>query len=65
MSKLAHSNEETMQIIELRNRWEDKGGESEFFDELVDDGADSDIVGKALGSGVMNDYMQFIYLNYK
>lgn len=64
MSKLAHSNEDTMTQIEIKNAYEEMS-ENEFFEHMDAHSVDSDLIEAALGISVVNEYMQWIYLHIK
>lgn len=64
MSKLAHSNEETMTIIEIKNDYAEMS-ENEFFEHMDAESVEPDLIEKALGSGVLNEYMTWIYYHIK
>ncbi len=64
MSKLAHSNKETMIQIEIKNSY-DELSEYEFFEHMDANNVEPDLIEKTLGSGVLNSYMHWIYLYIK
>lgn len=64
MSKLAHSNESTMTQIEILRNYEDMS-ENEFFEHMDANSVEIDDIKAALGEGVVNEYMNWIYLNIK
>lgn len=64
MSKLAHSNEETMTQIEILRDYEEMS-ENEFFEHMDAHCIDPDDVEKVLGRSVLNEYMQWIYIHIK
>lgn len=64
MSKLAHSNEDTMSLIEIKNAY-DEMSENEFFEHMDTHSVDPDEIEKALGRSILNEYMQWIYFNIK
>ena len=64
MSKLAHSNEYTMNLIEIKNAYNELS-ENEFFELMDSYSVEPDDIKKALGDGIVNEYMQWIYLNIK
>lgn len=64
MSKLAHSNEYTMDLIEIKNAY-DELSESEFFELMDCHSIGPDDIEKALGRDLTNEYMNWIYLNIK
>lgn len=61
MSKLAHSNQETMDEINQRNRYSECHNDDEFFEELDAAGIDEIKWSDSLN----NQYMQWIYLHIK
>lgn len=64
MSKLAHSNEATMTQIEIKAAY-DEMSENEFFEHIDMHCVEVDDLKAALGDGVVNEYMQWIYINIK
>lgn len=64
MSKLAHSNEPTMKQIEIKNDYAEMS-ENEFFEHMDANSVEVDDIRAALGDGVVNEYMQWIYLYIK
>lgn len=64
MSKLAHSNEATMTQIEIKNAYANMS-ENEFFEHMDEHGINPDDIEKALGGGVLEEYMAWIYINIK
>lgn len=64
MSKLAHSNEYFMNLIEIKNAY-DELSESEFFEVMDAASVTPEEIEKALGKSLTNGYMQWIRLNIK
>lgn len=64
MSKLAHSHEPTMTQIEIKNDY-DEMSEGEFFEHMDANSVEVDDIKAALGDGVVNAYMNWIYLHIK
>lgn len=58
-----HSSE-TMTLEEIRDSYEDLS-ENEFFEHMDAESVEVDDIKAALGGGVVNEYMQWIYLNIK
>lgn len=64
MSRLAHSNEETMDIIEIRKAYDDLS-EDEFFEVMDSGSVTPEEIEKALGKSLTNEYLNWIYINIK
>lgn len=65
MSKLAHSNEVTMQAIETRRLYDKLGSCNELFETFDAEMVEPDIIEETCGAGVLREYMHWIYLNIK
>jgi len=65
MSKLSHSNEDTMRQIETARIYEELS-EHEAFDIFIEEGLDPlDDIKPVLGASIANDYAQHIYFTLK
>ncbi len=51
--------------LDILTCWQEARNESEAFEEFDANNADPDLIEKALGKSVLNDYMTWIYLNIK
>jgi hypothetical protein len=64
MSRLAHSNQGIMDIIEIRRLY-DELSEPEFFEAMDAGMMDECLIDQALGAGVVQEFANWIYLNLK